>query len=527
MIEAVRSVTWHRGGDVLRRNWLAALLLAIGLALRVLVQLAYRPAIFYQDTTRYLYHAGGNDPVGYRVPLRAILLIGNLDMVPLVQHLLGLAIAVALYCLLLRRGVARWLAALAIAPVLLDAYQLQLEQMLMPDVVFEALIVAGLVILLWRPAVSWRVALAAGLVLGASVPVRQVGEILVLPALCYVLLVTPGWRPRLVRAGALTAAFAVPFLAYCTTSYVVRGSFSLSHTGVTTTYGRMAYAADCASLKLTTAQRPLCPTAAEHSLGPDGLLHDPSSPLKPVYRRLPHAEASALVESFNTRVLRQQPGRVLTAIGKDALKLFAVTRVTAPGDDPISRWQFQTYYPYMWPHAAPQVVQAAARQFGGGRPAIWRPVAAFLRRYQLDGGYTPGPLLLACLLAGVAVSAAALRRRLVRPRRDLACACFAVTLTAVSVLLVSDVFVFSWRYQLPALVTLPCAGALAAACLPWRRVRTGAALGPADPAAAAEQHVQGGHGEQLGTEAQDEEGLQAAEPDDHPAKVLAEKTGQE
>ena len=40
--------------------------------------------------------------------------------------------AVLLYVLLLRRGVPRWLAALAVAPVLLDAYQLQNEQTIMP-----------------------------------------------------------------------------------------------------------------------------------------------------------------------------------------------------------------------------------------------------------------------------------------------------------------------------------------------------------------------------------------------------------
>jgi hypothetical protein len=492
MIDAVRAGSRRRLGGTprpagdearltawlaaLRRNWVAAILIAAGVVLRVLVQLAYRPALFYQDTTRYLYHADGNDPAGYRVPLRAILLVGNLDMVPLFQHLLGIGMAVALYCLLVRRGVARWLAALAIAPVLLDAYQLQLEQMIMPDVFFEALIVAGLVVLLWRPAVTWRIALAAGLLLGAAVPVRQVGEILLLPALCYVLLFTSGWRAKLSRAAVLCAAFAVPFLAYCTTAYVVDGSFALSHTGVTTTYGRMAYAADCATLKLTAAERQLCPTPAQQRLGPDGLLHDLNSPLKPVYRRLPHAKASALVESFNEQVLRQQPDRVLESIGRDALKLFAVTRVTDPGDDPISRWQFQPGFPYMYPHASRKVVRDVVHQFGGGTPSVWAPVARFLRGYQLDGGYTPGPLLLACVLGGLAGGVVAFRRRISPARRELARACFVMVVTAVSLLLVSDVFVFSWRYQLPALVTLPAAGALALACLPWRGLRSPAAV---------------------------------------------------
>ncbi len=492
MIDAVRAGSRRRLGGTprpageearlagrlaaLRRNWLAAMLIAAGVVLRVLVQLAYRPALFYQDTTRYLYHADGNDPVGYRVPLRAILLVGNLDMVPLFQHMLGIGMAVALYCLLVRRGVARWLAALAIAPVLLDAYQLQLEQMIMPDVFFEALIVAGLVVLLWQPAVTWRIALAAGLLLGAAVPVRQVGEILLLPALCYVLLFTPGWRARLSRAAVLCVAFAVPFLAYCTTSYVVHGSFALSHTGVTTTYGRMAYAADCATLKLTAAERQLCPTPAQQRLGPDGLLHDLNSPLKPVYRRLPHAKASALVESFNEQVLRQQPDRVIESIGRDALKLFAVTRVTDPGDDPISRWQFQLKFPYMYPHASRKIVRDVIHQFGGGQPSVWLPVARFLRGYQLNGGYTPGPLLLACVIGGLAGAVVAFRRRISPARRELARACFVMVVTAVTLLLVSDAFVYSWRYQLPALVTLPAAGALALACLPWRGLRSPAAV---------------------------------------------------
>ena len=135
---------WRQAATAgLARHWLAAALLVAGLVLRILVQLAYRPALFYIDSARYLYNAGGMDPVGYKGPLRAILFLANFDAVAAVQHLLGLAMAVLLYLVLLRRGVPRWLAALAIAPVLLDAYQLQIEQMVMPDVWFEALIVAG------------------------------------------------------------------------------------------------------------------------------------------------------------------------------------------------------------------------------------------------------------------------------------------------------------------------------------------------------------------------------------------------
>src|SRR5215469_2586559 len=151
----------HLAAAVLRRHWLAVVLVAAGLVLRVLAQFAYRPALFYIDTTRYLYNdAQGMDPVGYKGPLRVILAITNFNTVAAVQHLLGLAMAVVLYILLLRRGAPRWLAALAMAPLLLDAYQIQIEQTVMPDTWFEALVVAGLAILLWRPTAGWRTALA-------------------------------------------------------------------------------------------------------------------------------------------------------------------------------------------------------------------------------------------------------------------------------------------------------------------------------------------------------------------------------
>src|SRR6202042_2294028 len=109
----------------------------------------------------------GNDPLGYNLVLKVLLTGGNLDPVTALQHLLGLAMAVVLYLLLVRRGVPRWLSALRAAPVLLDAYQVQIGQTIMPDVWFEALIGAGLAPLLWRPEPGPRLIVAAGRALGA------------------------------------------------------------------------------------------------------------------------------------------------------------------------------------------------------------------------------------------------------------------------------------------------------------------------------------------------------------------------
>ena len=140
---------------------------------------------------------------------------------------------------------------------------------------------------------------------------------------------------------------------------------------------------------------------------------------------------------------------------------FALTRDGSPGVTAISRWQFQTYYPYFAPHASRQVIDSSVDRFGGGRPAVWVPAATFLRAYQLHGGYTPGPLFALCTLAGLIGSVSLLvRRRAGQAAREPALACLLFFASGVSVLLVSDVFEFSWRYMLPALVTLVPAGAL-------------------------------------------------------------------
>ncbi len=456
----------------------------------MLAAVSYRPALFYIDTVRYLYDSGGNDPVGYRLPLRVILAIGNFDLVAVVQHLLGLAMAVAIYLVLARAGTARWLAAIAVAPVLLDAYQIQMEQMILPDVWFEALIVAGLAVLLsWgaAPRPSTRAIIIGGLAFGASVTFRQVGEILLIPALVFLIVAGGGWRATLVRCAVFVVAFAVPVLGYMTGSYLLVGHFYLSHSGVTTTYGRTAWSADCATLRLPAIERGLCPTPAERAQGPDWLEHGQTSPIRRYYTGPLSTRASSLVSGFNKAVLSQQPGRVLGSYADDVVKLFAPSKVTSPGDPPVARWQFQTSYPYLSPHATAAQVLPAVASYGGGRPAVWRPGAAFLRGYQLGGGYTPGPLLAFGVVAGFAGSLLAFRRNDAdSPRRQLALACLLFFGCGGALLLISDVFEFSWRYQLPALVTLPPAGAAALAGIVRRRA-TGQAARTKELAETGEQ----------------------------------------
>ncbi|HUB22197.1 MAG TPA: hypothetical protein VMA97_07310 [Streptosporangiaceae bacterium] len=443
---------------VIRLHWLLTILLAAGLALRILTQLAYRPALLYIDSARYVRGESGQDPMGYRLVLWPLQRMGGLATVAAFQHLLGLGLACLLYTLLLRRGIWRWAAALAAAPILLDAYQLQAEQTIMPDVTFEALVLAGLAAMLWRrePA-AWQLALGGGL-FGLAVDFRQVGEVLILPALAFVAVRAVGWGPRLIQGALVAATFAVPVLAYMTIQFAVHGQFGVTQRGSYIFYGRVAAAADCATLRLPADERALCPSRqVVDALGIDGLVGDPKGPLLS-YRPPRGLTIQAMAGRFDRAVLTQQPAAVLSAVDRDLVKLFALTRDQDPGDTPITRWQFQTTYPTYPPLITLHYV--AAVRPGGGPPQVSRPLAVVLRDYQLHGGYTPGPVFALAAIAGLLGICA-----LDREHRIMASACVLATVTAGAVLIVSDAYEFSWRYQLPALVLLPLAGVLGGAAI--------------------------------------------------------------
>jgi hypothetical protein len=488
-----------------RRNWLMTALLAAGLVLRVLAQITYRPALLYIDTLKYLYNAWpGTDPLGYKGVLKAILLVGNLQWVTAVQHLVGLGMGVAIYAVLLRRGVPRWLAALAAAPVLLDAYELQNEQTIMPDLWFNALMVVALVVLLWQPRPTRRAIVAAGIALGLSVTIGQATEILILPVVIYLAIAVGGWWHKVRAVALMCVAFVLPILVYMSLSAAFNGHFWLSRAGTSQLYGRVAEAADCSTLRIPAYERSLCPTAKQKALGADGLDHDTSSPLQ-LYVAPAGVDQSTAISSFIRAVVVQQPLRVLAGTGTDAARLFAVTRVTIPGDTAISRWQFQTSYPgyenYIRTNAQgviilglkvqnppPDFVYQPLNPAYGGKATVIRPLADFLHAYQLDGGYTPGPLYLAATVLGLLGTLSLIHRKRRSPAaadRQLALACCLFFLSAAAILLFSDFTEFSWRYQLPAIMTLPPAGALGLAVILARiSGRRKRAAGAADTVAA-------------------------------------------
>ena len=128
----------------------------------------------------------------------------------------------------------------------------------------------------------------------------------------------------------------------------------------------------------------------------------------------------------------------------------------------------------------------------GGKATVIRPLADSLHAYQLDGGYTPGPLYLAATVLGLIGTLSLIRRKrrsAIAADHQLALACCLFFLSAAAILLFSDFPEFSWRYQLPAIMTLPPAGALGLAVIltkiSSRRKPAAAASGTSDGTANA------------------------------------------
>jgi hypothetical protein len=476
----------------MKRHKLFAVLLAAGLVLRVLVTVAYRPALFYIDSVGSylnalpsLYPGTSGDPIGYVVLLLwPVLTVGNLTTVTVVQHLLGLGMAVVTYAVLVRWGVRTWLAALATVPVLLDAYQVQLEHNIMSDTLFQSLLVAGFATLAWSRKPGWRTVGAAGALLGLAATVRVVGQPVVLPAVLYAAFLTGAWRRRLALTIATVAGFALPVLIYCGYNEIRTHHFTLSRAGSEALYGRVATFANCDGASLPAYERQLCPTEPRALRpGPDFWAHDITSPRSTIVDLPEGVSRNEALMDFSLRIIRHQPLQFVGSVASDAAKALSWNRPDYSNvEAPTERWRFQTSFPEYPPGVSVEAIALLGQRYGGGAPVVVVPVAAFLRAYQLKVGYTPGPLLgLAALLALLAAAGLGRARR--SPAR---LPCLLYLTGGLVVLGAADLFEFSWRYQLPGLVLLPAAGALAITALTRARPPAPEFPEPADADALAE-----------------------------------------
>ena len=288
-------------------NKLFTLVLAAGAVLRLITVLGYPGALWFAgDSYVYLGAALRLRPdlsksTGYSLFLKVFEPFHSLTLVTIVQHLMGLAIAVLLYVLLRRARVPKLWAALATVPVLLNGFQVQLEHMIMADLLFMFLLVVAATILLWRRRPSWPAILVAGLLTGYAVTVWSGGLILPVVFFVFVIVRRMGWR----ALAAIVVGSAVPIVGYASWFHSQTGTFALTQSEGFYLYGRMSSFADCAKINPPASERYLCLST-------------------PVTRRTP---PGTLI--WHIKQVHEVPGGPVSVAGNKALRDFAIQAAEA------------------------------------------------------------------------------------------------------------------------------------------------------------------------------------------------------
>ncbi len=460
-----------------QRRWVAEhrpflIALALGAALRVVVSLAFTPALMVSDGPRYLSFLDTFEPaqdrvVGYSLSLLYPLSVITESLIALtaVQHLLGLATAVLLYVLLRRWGAARWPATLATLPVLFDAMKLVLEHAVLSDTLFVAMVTAGIVALGWRRRPTLALALAAGLLLGASVTVRQVGLPLVLAGAGFCLVAGRGWRARLATAAVFTLAFVAPLGAYATWYHREHGIYALSEIGGQAAYMRTTSFVDCSGLSVPEYQRVLCPPEPRRQREDPTFYGWDDAGTAARLTPPPGTTNAEAMRGFANEAISDQPVGYALVVARDFALNFDVWRGDRFEFDTSHKWRFGRYVdrePDSW-------TRPAFERHGGEQLDTHQPFASALVVYGWVG-YLPGPVLFGCLVLGLVGGFGWGRAR----GSEVRAMCLLLTVSGVVLLLVPAMTTqFVWRYQLPGLALLPAGAALAFTALRGVKSRPG------------------------------------------------------
>ncbi|MDL4776202.1 hypothetical protein [Actinomadura xylanilytica] len=381
--------------------------LAAAVLLRLVAVLGYPSALWFGDSVGYLRSAinlepSRTRPSGYSLLLWLLRPLHGLVAVVTVQHLLGLATGVVLYALARRHVRAAWprpewlpgvLGTAVAVPVLFDAYQIELEHLLLSDTLFTFLVVSLVAVLLWRPDVTGWTAVCAGLLLGMAAVTRTVG----LPLLALVLgwLVLRGRRAALVPAVALTAACLLPVGLYMSWFHAAHRQYAMTTAGNVFLYGRAVGFADCRIIKPRPALVRMCP-------------HTPPVGISPAYASLwtdrsPFASmpggksgGNELAGEFAYAAIRAQPADYAWIVLRDTARAFTWERTVYP-----SPWTFRKYE---FPSRAKPLAdrqKKVARAYSGftGPQPVVEPMAGWMRGYQ-HRMRLPGSILGLLLLAG-------------------------------------------------------------------------------------------------------------------------------
>lgn len=343
-------------GRMFHSNWLFFSLLGLGIMLRVLATVAYQPAILFNgDSYFYLLDAhslspSSFHPLGYALFLRGLTWTGHLVFVVILQHTLGLLAAALLYGVLRKLTGRPWIAALGVVPILLDAYIISSEGMIMSESLTGFSYVVILSLSIWRAKEKVWPMVVAGCVLALAAITRSTAGLGIIPIVLFLvvddgLLSTAKRLPTLKRAGIFVIACGIPLLVYCGYHAEASKGFTIDDKSSFFLYGRLAQIADCR--ELTGISLRLCdPKAVSDRSNTSYFLWDPASPLR---RTLPgesyHVPMSPL-KQFDTAVLSHQWPAFTASVAVETARYLKPERITGIKDDPLKDIQFPTSLPW-------------------------------------------------------------------------------------------------------------------------------------------------------------------------------------
>ena len=373
--------------------------------LRLITVLGYPGALWFAgDSYVYLGAALRLRPdlsksTGYSLFLKVFEPFHSLTLVTILQHLMGLAIAVMLYVLLRRARVPKLWSTLATVPVLLNGFQIELEHMIMADTLFMFLLVLSATILLWRRRPSWPAVLVAGLLTGYAVTVWSGGLILPVVFFVFVIWRRMGWRPL----AAIVVGSAVPIVGYAAWFHSSSGNFALTQSEGFYLYGRVSSFADCAKINPPADERYLCLSTPVTKRLPPGTLvwHIPQVhevPGGPV-----SAAGNKVLRDFAIRAIEAQPVSYAHAIVDGLVLSVDWKRYNYPSKGTVYDYYFHTkpqavpYHTWIPGGTARQDIQAYGHQ---GISRVVKPFAYLMSGYERVF-YLYGPLFGLILLLGL------------------------------------------------------------------------------------------------------------------------------
>ncbi|MET8157192.1 hypothetical protein ABZT47_12510 [Sphaerisporangium sp. NPDC005289] len=450
--------------EFVRTRRLFVIAVVLGAVLRVIAMLGYRPAMWFNDSYEYVsvaLHPRPHPirPDGYGFWLLILKPFHSFALVVFTQHLMGLATAVLVYALLRRKfGLPDWGATLATVPVLFDAYQIQLEQMIMSDTMFTLLIVGVVTLVLWHRRLSWKAGAAVGLLLALTALTRSIGLPILAVVVVFLLVKRTHWKPVV----AVVAACAVPVVAYMGWFSVVNGQFAMTQSDGLILYMRTAKFADCRKMQIDVQREqnliPLCinPNVERSKFSQLYLWYSGWGEVLHRYgadkfdRSLNDAAGT-----FAKRAILAQPGDYLAAVTGDLLRSFRWDRPVFPDPNTWNQYQFDgkgvnrhdttrllTSLPH-WPSYLGWTDRdMVAYEQGRASTRVYWPWATVMERYQRVAAM-PGLGLGLAMLVGAA-GAVVRWRRLGGPGL--------LPLVAAAALVVAPAATaeFDYRYLLPA-----------------------------------------------------------------------------